>query len=70
MRLFSYNIESAPRCRRRETIENEHMTTNPKPVRALGAEAQTLELEADARLAWSVLVVNALLVAFLGEAQQ
>lgn len=46
------------------------ITTNPKPVRALGTKAQTLELETNAGLAWPILVVNALLVAFLGEAQQ
>lgn len=54
----------------REWDRGKDMTTHPKPIWALSTEAQTLELEADARLAWPILVVNALLVAFLGEAQQ
>jgi len=42
------------------------MTTNPKPVRALCTETQTLEFEADAGLARPILVVNPSLVTFLG----
>jgi hypothetical protein len=41
--------------------------TNPQPVRALSAKAETLEFEADAGLAGPTLVVDPAFVAFLEE---